>query len=195
MTDQSNFLETEQAMVALLDEMEKMRSAAEQIEQAGSVARQVSDSSQKLAEWAKQVLEQSNRQLEIAEKVTGEVQQRLERFSYSQNEIASGVQVIDRNLGETKLELNEKISQGQARLEAGLVELKGEIDDAKGKQAAAAHEQFELINKLDEKWMTTLAGMIQRADKLAKMVNILLVIGIINTILAIALLVLKVAGR
>jgi predicted nucleic acid-binding Zn-ribbon protein len=195
MTIEPKFLETEAAMAALLDELEKMKAASEQLDQAGIVAQELAGTSQKVAEWTRQILDQSGRQNENTERVTREVSQRLESFNLSQGEITKGVHGIDQNLVELKDGLYQKLQAQQGYVAGLLEELKGELGEVKEKQETRFQEQSELISKMQDKILETLSGMGQRADKLAKMVNIVLAISILNAILGITFLVLRIIGR
>jgi hypothetical protein len=216
MSDAPTFLETEAAMAALLDELEKMRSASEQLDQAGLVAQQLTDASQKMAHWAGQVLERGSRQLETTERISGEVSHHLERFDQGQSELAKGVQVIERSQGDTvnrleevqrqqailqnshselKVELNEKIQQQQSRLEVLSADLKGELDEFKARQETVLQAQSDLIRQAEEKVMANLASLEQYAGKSARAVNILLIISALNAVLVIVLLALRMSGR
>ena len=208
MTDQSKFLETEEAVAALLDELEKMNVASRRLDQAGNIVQEVTDASQKLTQWAGQILEQSNSQLTTTQNLADHMNQRLEQFGQNQNDLTQQTQRIQLGQNEQSNQITgirqqqnehtsqiQNVQQQQVQLETAIENLKTSQEEAKNQQFTAFQEQTDLVHQVEEKVMTSLAAVEERGQRLAKTVNILLVVSILNAILGIALLVLKLIGR
>lgn len=201
MADTSKFLETEAALAALLDELEKMKAASEQIDQAGVVVQQVTEASQGLTQWAGQILEQGSRQLESAKKITNDISAWTRQFDSSINEKIHQQQLDLRKLtGSVTRELGDFKASQQAELNKMAAAVATDLESFKARQT----ENFNILSKEVSKELEeaktrqetafqgmekTIAGLEEQVNVIGKRLNILLFAAVLNIILAAALIV------
>lgn len=130
MTDSTQFLETEAALNALLNEVRNLKSAAEQIGEASAASRRVTQASEQIAAHAADVLRNSSQMLAKLEEAhldqrlvglqtqLGSVQQdSASQFTAMEAKNAARSQALDEKLGALKT-LQETIAQtGSATLD------------------------------------------------------------------------------
>lgn len=158
MSDQPKFLETEELIVALLDELDEMKSATQQIDRAGTVTQQVTESAHQLVQWAGQIIEKSSSQLSITQNLGRQVEQNLEKIDQSRSELVQHMQqVLSAQNAET--DLIGRLIQLQDDLHARLSAFGETLAEAQKWQQNTFQEQNTLIGQQHtelQTWLTEL---------------------------------------
>jgi ABC-type transporter Mla subunit MlaD len=94
MTHKETIMETEAAIAALLDELEKLKSATEQLDDASVVAQEVSENSIKITNMAKEIMDNSGRQIVTTERLSNQVHESLNHFNHGISNLTDAVKEI-----------------------------------------------------------------------------------------------------
>jgi hypothetical protein len=162
MTSQTTFLETEAAISALFEELEKMKKVSLMLEHAGTVAQQVTEASQKMADWSNQVLEKGSEQLQSTQALSAEVAQVLDHLDESRQALVTQAEMMQAGQEEAASQLTNLQAQHGA-IQTTLSELKNGLDVLHSGQSTSFQEiagtirlQQEGLQSLTDQFKTSL---------------------------------------